>query len=445
MTRMDTIKRLAAAALALVLLLGLAACGGAAQEAKGDEGADSLQGIYAALTGPDSEYSQNKSLYKEYYPEAEFTEALEADRITIAVLANGSEYLSDGSWDFVKDGDRLKVTVQDGDYWGAIEVTMMADAVARTFGMDPDLVVGYVNGLSMMETESENFRITENADGSSTYSLNIAGAWDMKELDQMVLDEKILDEEPLGESYLSQSASLGKMRMLANGNVNGYTVLFAEYGELDQVAFRSITNVVTLRKPAGWEQFLEEFTELKAIEGEAYSLDLDPSDETIAEIMGEKNEKFRYALLRFGTEEPAEQDVDIRLPDGATFAETYLRPVAELERGTAGSSLVLAQVTASVLRDAYDNELWLADSEELRAKLQEGWESLSDEERARFEENFPSLQDLAERFFENYEEERGRFEDAGAAETVEGLLEDDTAQWSWESLRDATLTLLDEG
>ena len=81
----------------------------------------------------------------------------------------------------------------------------------------------------------------------------------------MVLTEDILGAEELTDEYARQGGNVGKLRYLANGNVSSYTVLFAEYGELDDVAYQSMVNLISLRKPAGYEAFLADFTELKAL------------------------------------------------------------------------------------------------------------------------------------------------------------------------------------
>ena len=294
--------------------------------------------------------------------------------------------------------------------------------------------------------ESDNFSMTEDeAAGTFTFKLNIAGPWDMKELDQMVLNEAVLDAEPLGEDYTSQGGSVGKMQYLANGNVDSYTVLFAEYGGLDDVAYQSIVNLVTLRKPTGWEAFLADFTELKDLETDDYIVDLDPDDETIAEIMGERNDKFGYALVRFGSEEYGEVEYEIYVPDAEALADFYFHVVADVQNDAAGASLAEAAAACDVLAFATGNELWLADVDTLRANMLEAWESLTDDERAAFDESFPALNELLSGCFEDWDANRGSFDDAGVADTMEELMENGTAQWSWDTLSAHTWTLGNDG
>ena len=441
MKRNTIAKRLTATALSLVLLPALAACGG--QNTKAEEGpSETLQGIYEALTAPDSDYSENKAMFAEYYPELEYTETLGEDRITLSLRANGNEYFTDGSWDFVQDGDRLTAAFSDDDYTGVLNVLYVADAIGTYFGMETEVVSGYLNGLGVLGIESENFSMTEDeAAGTTTCSLNIAGPWDMKELDQMVLDEAVLDAEPLDDTFTSQGGSVGRIRYLANGNADGYTVLLAEHGGLDDVAYQSIVNLVTLRMPAGWEAFLADFTALADLETDDYVVVLDPDDDTIAEIMGERNDKFSYALVRFGSEEYGEGEFEIHVPDAEAFADLYFRVAAGIPQGSSGASLTEAQSACDVLGFAAGSELWLADVETLRANMLEAWESLTDDERARFDESFPALNELINDCFEDWESNRGRFEDAGVADNMEELFEDGTSRWSWDALSANTWTL----
>ena len=448
MKRSILANRLTAAALALVLLLALAACGGQSAPAQeetteGNEvSSDALQGIYDALTAPNSDYSQNKAMYAEFYPELAYTETLGDDRITLAFEANGNEYFTDGTWEFVQDGDRLTAVIADDDYTGIMNVMYVADAVGAYLGMETELISGYLNGLGALGTESDNFSMTEDAAaGTTTYSINIAGPWDMKELSQMVLNEAILDAEELTEEYTSQGGSIGKLWYLANGNVNSFSVLLAEFGELDDIAYQSIVNLVMLRKPAGYEAFLADFTELKDLETDDYTVNLDPDDDAIAEFMGERNGKFSYMLVRFGSEEYGEEDYIVYVPDAGAFADFYFRAVAGIPQGVAGASLSQAQCACDVLAFAAGNELWLADEDTLRANMLEAWESLTDDERASFDANFPELNELLNSCFEDWDANRGPFEDAGVADIMEELFEGGTAQWSWDTLSANTWTL----
>ena len=435
-------KRLTAALLALLMLLPLSLFGQSARAQETDEPSETLKGIYDALLAPDSDYSINKALYLDFYPELEYSETLEADRINLSRKANGNEYFTDSSTNFVLDGDYLTAVIADDDFVGIARVQEMANAVASYLGMETDLVSGYLNGLSDPAIETENFSMSEDeAAGLFTFRLYIGGPWDMKELDQMVLTEAILGDEPLGEEYTSQGGNVGKLLYMASGNGDGYTALIAEYGGLDELAYRSIVNLVTLRKPIGYEGFLKDFTELKALETDDYTVVLDPDEETIAGIMGQRNEKYSYVLLRFGAEQGEETEVEIYVPTAEILLDSYFRPVIAIPQGTAGASLAQAQCACDALAFAAGNQLWMTDTEMLQANLLEAWNSLTGEEQNCFYLNYLGLDELLKGCFEDWGALRGGFEDAGAADAMEALLEDGTSQWSWDTLSGFTRKL----
>ena len=190
------------------------------------EPSDTVKGIFDALVAEGSEYSESKAMYKEYAPEMVFEETLRDDGFTIT--ATGSEYMS-GSWDFVRDGDTLTTVLSDSDYAGAALVIQVVKAVGDYFGMEKDVLNGYINGLNLLDIKNDNFTSTQQ-EGGVAFRINIAGPWDMKELDQMVLDEKALFYGALGEDSTSMAANIGKVMMVANGSAEDVTILLGEYG-----------------------------------------------------------------------------------------------------------------------------------------------------------------------------------------------------------------------
>ena len=244
MTMKNIAKLVTLPTLTLTLLLGQAACA---------ETPDVVKDIYDALLAEDSDYSEEKALYAEYFPEMEYEETLEDDSFTITV--SGNEYM-DGSWTFVQDGNYLTVTMDSEDYTGMMFVLDVLKAVGDYYGMNTDVLNGYITGLNLLDIENEYFIMTEDdAAGTNSISINIAGPYDMKELDQMVLDERSLEYEPLNEDYISRASSIGKLLMVANGTADDVTILIGEYGGLDDLAYQSIMNVVNILQPKGWEEF----------------------------------------------------------------------------------------------------------------------------------------------------------------------------------------------
>ena len=435
----NNVKRFAALLLSAAMLLALTACGG-----KGTKGpSEALKGVYDALVAPDSEYSQTKEFYREWYPEVEYAEALENDRFTLSMKANGNEYLTDGSWTFVQEGDYLTFRAGADDFTALTMALEVIQAVASYLGMDADLTGGYVNGLSAMGWSNDDFTMADTEDGGTSFRINMAKPWKMEELDQMVLGEPVMDYDPLNTDYVSQFGSVGKMRVYMLGSSEYYEMLFAEYGELDEIAYQSIVNMVKLREPQGWEEFLTEFTALKELETDAYSVSFDVDETLIEERFNEVSDKYRYALVTFGTEESYEDtDFAFFVPEADDFADAYFRVVSGFHQGVAGAFLAETQAACDVLSFAAYNWLWEKDVDTVRANMLEAWESLSDEERASFDENFPGLDELLKNCFTDWDATRARFEDIeDGVEMMEDLMSIEGAAESWEMLSANTWTL----
>ncbi len=142
-----------------------------------------------------------------------------------------------------------------------------------------------------------------------------------------------------------------------------------------------------------------------------------------------------------GSDAHSEAEQAAPVPGADAFADGYFRVTAGIPRATAGASLMAAQAACDVLGFAAESKLQLADEATLRANMLAAWESLTDEERTNFDENFPGLDELLNSCFADWEANRGRFDDAGAAEKMEELMADEAARQSWEVLSAHTWTL----
>ena len=171
---------------------------------------DMLQGVYNELTADYSAYGE----FKRYY--VKYSEELGEDRFTVT-LDSSSEYVESGSWSFVDEGNALTTTIANDDYTGMGLVLNVVDAVALYNGMNSGLAVSYVNGLGTLGVNNDAFSMTENADGTITFRIGAGGAWDMKELDQMVITEDTLYADPLGEDYVNQTAAVGNVQRWHGG------------------------------------------------------------------------------------------------------------------------------------------------------------------------------------------------------------------------------------
>jgi len=254
-----------------------------------------VRGVFDALTAEGSDYSQTKAMYAEYYEGIQWKEAVEGDSIVISI--SNSEYM-DGSWTFTQEGDYLTATFDDEDYTGLSMAMSILKAVGDYLGMEDDVMTGYVNGLNILGIESDDFVMEQDDIGATTVRINDSAPWNMAELDQMVLDENTV--QPLEEGYTSTAANFGKLMMVANDNSSDFTILLGEFGGLDDLGYRSIVNVVSILKPAGWERFVEDYAELAEAQTDAYTVKLNADAAEVAKIIEDAKDSYEYAILRFG-------------------------------------------------------------------------------------------------------------------------------------------------
>ena len=256
-----------------------------------------IKGVYDALLAEGSDYIQAKAITVEYSPETKYEEKLEDDGFTITV--SGDEY-SSGNWRFTRDGDALTTTISN-DGMQSVMVIYVVKAVADYLGMNGSLTMGYVNGLSMLDLSSDDFAMTpDEAAGTTDVRINIAGPWAMKELDQMVIDDRSLFYGALTEESASMAANIGKVMMIANGNENDVTILLGECGELDDVALKSLRNVVGILQPEGWEDFTANYIQLVDAQAEGYEVALNVDTQTVGEIIDDAPEGYSFAVAHFG-------------------------------------------------------------------------------------------------------------------------------------------------
>ena len=259
---------------------------------------DALQGVFDALTAEGSKYNESKALYAEVAPDMKWVEEIRDDSIVIEI--SDSEF-ADGTWTFTQDGDCLTAEFADDDYTGLSLVNSVLAATAESLGMDSVVTMGYVNGLSTLEIQNDDYSMTNDADaGTFSVSIQDAAPWEMKELDEMILNEDVLFFEPLGEDFISNSANIGKLLLVANGSADDVTILLGEHGELDDLAYQSIINVVSVLQPEGWEAFTAGYTELADAEADGYAVKLNVDKSEVDELIDGAEDSYSYAIIHFG-------------------------------------------------------------------------------------------------------------------------------------------------
>lgn len=261
------------------------------------EPSEAVKGVYDALLAQGSDYSKAKAINVEYFPDTEYEEKLEDDGFTIAV--RGNEYAK-GVWRFTRDGDALTATISN-EGMESVMVIYVVKAVADYLGMNGSLAMGYVNGLSTLELDDDDFAmIPDEAAGTTDVRINIAGPWAMKALNQMVIDERSLFYGALAGESASIAANIGKVMMVANGSADDVTILLGEYGELDDTALKSLKNAVGILQPAGWEDFTANYTRLADTQAGGYTVRLNVDAATVGEIIEDAPEGYSFAVAHFG-------------------------------------------------------------------------------------------------------------------------------------------------
>ena len=355
-----------------------------------------VQGVFDALTAEGSDYNQTKAMYAQYFENIEWGEAVEGDSIVITVA--NSEGM-DGTWTFTQDGDALTATFGAEDFTGLSMTMDMLDAVGSYLGMETDVISGYVNGLAVFGIENDKFVMqNDEAAGTTTVRIRDDAAWDMAELDQMVLDDKVV--EPLEDHYTSTAANIGKVMMVANKEgEDGLVILLGEFGGLDDLAYQSIINVVGILKPAGWEDFTANYTELSDAETDAYTVKLNADAAEAAEIIEDAKDSYSFAILRFhgsgdaatevtseetneendGEEQVFETPAPAEAPTVEEFTEGYFNVLANLETETAGASMKAAVAASEVCSFAVAHDLYNPDVEPMRANMLTAYEAMDED------------------------------------------------------------------
>jgi len=286
----------------LSVFLALAVFLLAAQAAVAEK-ADPVKGVFDALTAEDSDYSKNKAAFRVSFPNAQYEEKLEGDRITISLSGSG-DY--DGTWVFALEGDCLTLTAKEEDFNAYLRALEVLRAAGDYYGVNNTLLNAYLSGLDALGMDNPYFkREIDEATGMMKVSIRITGPYDMPELDKMVMTADALNLygfEPMTENNTSQAANLGKVSAVINGNRDGATFLIMEYGELDDIAFQDLTILVKTLQPAGWEAFAAGYTELKDAAEAEYTVTLNADRAAVQEIIDDPPEGYSFIIARIGTE-----------------------------------------------------------------------------------------------------------------------------------------------
>ncbi len=272
------------------LLTFLASCGNNSQETQ----PNLMQGVFEKLTA-NEDYLEWKSSFSS----TAVNEKLDGDSIVFS--AKGEEGVN-GDYSFTLDGDYIVNTADEGDYTGYSIMTFIKKAVADYYGMNDNLITGYISGLQYAEAENKMF-FTETADGKSTTKLYAAGKWEMDGLDDMNMGDEALEYcDELGENPISFYVNDGKITAASIGSADQLDLMVGEYGENTEKTLNAILAIVNKQKPDGYEKFTSEFKELKEVSGDGYSVSFGIPEEVAANHEYKPAEGYSYVTVVFSSE-----------------------------------------------------------------------------------------------------------------------------------------------
>ena len=274
------------------LLLISASCSGKTQEPQ----ANLMQGIFEKLTA-NEDYLE----WKSGFSSTTIEEKLDGD--SIVVSAEGEEGVN-GDYTFTLDGDYIVNVSDEGDYTGYSVMTFIKGAVADYYGMNNMLMSGYIAGLESAGMENKLFA-NETADGKNTIKLYAAGEWKMDGLDDMYVGEESLEYcDELGENPISFYVNAGRITAASIGSADQLDLMVGEYGENTDKTLKAIFAIVNKQKPDGYEKFISEFTELKEVSGDGYSVSFGIPEEVAANHEYKPAEGYKYVTVVFSAETP---------------------------------------------------------------------------------------------------------------------------------------------
>ncbi len=138
----------------------------------------------------------------------------------------------------------------------------------------------------------------------------------------------------------------------------------------------------------------------------------------------------------------SETSVPVEVPTAEELTEGYFEVLAGLEPGTAGVSLKTASRAAKVCAFAEEYALYDQDEKTLSANMAAAWEAMEEEKQDAFRQGFDMVNTLLDACLKDYESSRPLFEDAGAADEMDEIMNDPRNLLAWEILRDQTMELV---
>lgn len=211
--------------------------------------------------------------YKGYFPNTKFEEKLDGDCIVIDI--SGTDEMN-GTCRFPLEDGYIVCKMDSSDLlMPSIFTIAILPSIATYFDLNSAVLVGYTNAMS--DTDNEYYIADQKEDGSGTIKFNIEKKPDLSVLDNMSITEDLIKKN-IRDDTQSLMFNYGKILLSLNKDNEKNSVTFAigEYGEENtDLTKNSIVSLVETIKPNGYEKFLNDFTELKEIKGDGYSVSFD--------------------------------------------------------------------------------------------------------------------------------------------------------------------------
>lgn len=277
-----------------------------------------MDGIFENLTKADSLYSETKAKFKDYETGeniVNFTESCDGNKINITAEAadkNSESYEwykeSEGSWDFVLDGDYVTFTKPQEDLMGESMLSMVLYAVCDYLGLDKDLAYGLITAVSVEKiTTNYYMRELDEETGQETFKIYAAGNWEIGSLlDGIYLDADTLTQnglQSLGEESINCYFNIGKMGACINGDKNSVEIAVAEYGGRGDLTYKSLIDLVNTLKPNKYENFVKDYTKLQEVSANGYSVTFPTDPKKLPESFQDKVGNYQFTVVRFSESE----------------------------------------------------------------------------------------------------------------------------------------------
>ncbi|MBR0085146.1 MAG: hypothetical protein IJL97_01215 [Lachnospiraceae bacterium] len=126
-----------------------------------------------------------------------------------------------------------------------------------------------------------------------------------------------------------------------------------------------------------------------------------------------------------------------KVPSPTEIRSEFFEEIADLNEGEAGTALKLADGAYDALSFGMGYDVWSFDQTEFKANVAKAWADLTEEQRTGFAANIKGVAELIEKCREDWDANKGVFEDAGKAGEMMVLLDCPLATLAWDEVIEA--------